>query len=215
MGCDIRAIGMKPSRRYVVAMSQISVEPNRRRDPQETRALVLDMAIEVLVEKGAQGLTLDAVVERLPFSKGALLHHFPSKMALLEGVIDRLGEDLVAQVEARAAMDPQPYGRAARAYLDTVISGVMTPRDVSIGRAALGACAIEPSLSQRWAGWVNRARQDDPGDAVGADDALLLRLVADGLWMSDVFEIYGISEEQRRALASLLLPKMPGQETGR
>lgn len=195
-------------------MSQISVEPNRRRDPQETRALVLDMAIEVLVEKGAQGLTLDAVVERLPFSKGGLLHHFPSKMALLEGVIDQLGEEFVAQVEARAAMDPLPYGRSARAYLDTVISGVMTPRDVSIGRAALGACAIEPSLSERWAGWMNRARQDDPEDAVGADDALLLRLLADGLWMSDIFGTYKVTDEQRRALAQVLMPKSIETEAG-
>ena len=50
----------------------------RRRAPEATRAEIIDMAIEVAADQGAMGLTLDAVVSRLPFSKGALLHHFPT-----------------------------------------------------------------------------------------------------------------------------------------
>ena len=71
----------------------------RRRTPEATRAEILNTAIEVVAEKGPLGLTMDAVVERLSFSKGALLHQFPSQTALLEGMIDRLGESFVAQIE--------------------------------------------------------------------------------------------------------------------
>ena len=70
----------------------------------------------------------------------------------------------------------------------------------------MAACAIEPSLAQRWNGWVDKVKQDDPDDPVGADDALMLRLIADGLWMSDLFGTHRVSPEQRKALVSLLTP---------
>lgn len=177
----------------------------RRRTPEATRAEILNMAIEVVAEKGPLGLTMDAVVERLSFSKGALLHHFPNKALLLEGMIDLLGESFLAQIADYAAKDPEPYGREARAYLRAVISEPVTERDVSIGRAALAACAIDPSLAKRWGAWMKKAQKSDPSDVAGSDDALIMRLLADGLWMSDLFGTYEISPDQRRAMASLMM----------
>jgi len=177
----------------------------RRRMPEETRAEILETAIEVLAEKGPLGLTLDAVVERASFSKGALLHHFSNKAALLEGVIDHLGASFVAQIEAYAAKDTVAYGRGARAYLRAVIDEPVTEQDVSIGRAALAVCAIDPALAKRWGEWMKKARDGDPQDAAGSDDTLIMRLLADGLWMSDLFGTYEISVEQRQALATLMM----------
>lgn len=178
----------------------------RRRAPDTTRAELIEKALEVVAEVGAKGFTLDAVAARTTVSKGALLHHFPSKMALLEGVVDHLGEMFTQAILTEAARDPQPYGRLARAYLRVTINDAVTPDDMSIGRAILAACAVEPSLRDRWTAATAAARADDPTDPVGADDALLLRLVADGLWMSDIFGVYKVSPQQRQALLSLLTP---------
>ena len=178
----------------------------RRRAPEATRAEIIDMAIEAAAEQGAMGLKLDAVVARLPFSKGALLHHFPTKLALLEGVIDHLAGEMTAQVLEEAGRDPNPYGRNARAYLRATVNDPVTERDVSIGRAALVACAVEPGLMRRWRAAMRALAEDDPGDPAGKDDALMLRLIADGLWMSDLFGTHEVSPEQRRALLSLLTP---------
>lgn len=178
----------------------------RRRAPDTTRAELIEKALEVVAEVGAKGFTLDAVAARTTVSKGALLHHFPTKMALLEGVVDHLGEMFTQAILTEAARDPQPYGRLARAYLRVTINDAVTPDDMSIGRAILAACAVEPSLRDRWTAATAAARADDPTDPVGADDALLLRLVADGLWMSDIFGVYKVSPEQRQALLSLLTP---------
>ncbi|WP_313472231.1 TetR family transcriptional regulator [Brevundimonas sp.] len=178
----------------------------RRRAPEATRAEIIDMAIEAAAEEGATGLKLDAVVARLPFSKGALLHHFPTKLALLEGVIDHLASEMTAAILAEAARDPNPYGRNARAYLRATVNEPVTERDVSIGRAALVACAVEPSLIARWRAAMQALAADDPADPAGKDDALMLRLIADGLWMSDLFGTHEVSPEQRRALLSLLTP---------
>ncbi|MNU83684.1 Bacterial regulatory protein, tetR family [compost metagenome] len=186
----------------------------RRRAPEATRAEIIDMAIEVAADQGAMGLTLDAVVSRLPFSKGALLHHFPTKLALLEGVIDHLAEQMTAQVLEEAGRDPNPYGRNARAYLRAAVNDPVTERDVSIGRAALVACAVEPGLIVRWRAAMRALAEDDPADPAGKDDALMLRLIADGLWMSDLFGTHEVSPEQRKALLSLLTPGVLLAEAG-
>ena len=186
----------------------------RRRAPEATRAEIIDMAVEVAAEQGAMGLTLDAVVARLPFSKGALLHHFPTKLALLEGVIDHLAGEMTAQVLEEAGRDPNPYGRNARAYLRATVNDPVTERDVSIGRAALVACAVEPSLIARWRAAMRTLAEDDPIDPAGKDDALMLRLIADGLWMSDLFGTHEVSPEQRKALLSLLTPGVLLAEAG-
>ncbi|RZJ28807.1 MAG: TetR family transcriptional regulator [Brevundimonas sp.] len=178
----------------------------RRRAPETTRAEIIDKALEVAAEEGALGFTIDAVAARTSVSKGAILHHFPTKMALLEGLVDHLGAMFTEAVLAEAALDPQPYGRQARAYLRVTINDAVTSEDASIGRAILVACAIEPSLRQRWARAVELVKAEDPTDPVGADDALLLRLVADGLWMSDLFGVHEVSPAQRQALLSLLTP---------
>ncbi|WP_425985703.1 TetR/AcrR family transcriptional regulator [Brevundimonas sp. TWP1-2-1b1] len=181
----------------------------RRRAPDDTRAEIIDKALEVAAELGASGFTLDAVAARTSVSKGALLHHFPSKLSLLEGMVDHLGQMHTDGILAEAARDPEPYGRNARAYLRSTVTEPVTPQDVSIGRVIMAACAIEPSLAKRWGGWIDRVKVDDPGDPVGADDALMLRLIADGLWLSDLFGLHEVSAEQRRALLSLLTPGHP------
>lgn len=181
----------------------------RRRAPDDTRAEIIEKALEVAAELGASGFTLDAVAARTTVSKGALLHHFPTKIALLEGMIDHLGEMHVQSILAEAARDPEPYGRNARAYLRATVNEPFTPQDVSIGRVVMAACAIEPALSQRWNGWIDKVKADDPSDPVGADDALMLMLIADGLWMSDIFGTHQVSPDQRQAMLSLLTPGHP------
>ncbi len=181
----------------------------RRRAPDDTRTEIIDKALEVAAELGASGFTLDAVAARTTVSKGAVLHHFPTKIALLEGMIDHLGQLHTDGILAEAARDPEPYGRNARAYLRATVTEPVTPQDVSIGRIVMAACAIEPALALRWKGWIDRVKADDPSDPVGADDALMLRLIADGLWMSDLFGLHQVSAEQRQALLSLLTPGHP------
>lgn len=181
----------------------------RRRAPEDTRAEIIEKALEVAAELGASGFTLDAVAARTTVSKGALLHHFPSKLALLEGMVDHLGRMHTEMILAEAARDPEPYGRNARAYLRATVNDPVTPQDVSIGRVIMAACAIDPTLVQRWSRWIDKVKVDDPSDPVGADDALMLRLIADGLLMSDLFGFQSISPEQRKALLSLLTPGHP------
>jgi AcrR family transcriptional regulator len=67
-----------------------------------TRGRLLDAAAECLAELGYSGTTTIAVCERAGVSRGAQLHHFPSKEALLTGAVQHLGATRDAAVRARA-----------------------------------------------------------------------------------------------------------------
>jgi AcrR family transcriptional regulator len=59
-----------------------------------TRALLLEATIAALVEQGYRGTTTLAVERRAGVSRGARIHHFTNKAALLAGVADYLYEQL-------------------------------------------------------------------------------------------------------------------------
>lgn len=53
-----------------------------------TRARILHAAVEVLGESGYAGCSMRAVAKRAQISQAGLLHHFPSKVALLSAVFE-------------------------------------------------------------------------------------------------------------------------------
>src|SRR3954447_15333123 len=65
-----------------------------------TRERILDSASELVREVGSGRLTLDAVAERSGLSKGGLLYNFPSKDALLQGMVERMIDEVSAEKES-------------------------------------------------------------------------------------------------------------------
>lgn len=64
------------------------------------RARLLEATVELLVERGFAGTTTTLVSERAGVSRGAQLHHFPTKNALVVAAVEHLtvvrGAELVA-----------------------------------------------------------------------------------------------------------------------
>lgn len=56
----------------------------------ETRARVLEAALDCLAELGYGGTTTTAVAERAGVSRGAQLHHFPTRASLIAAAVDHL-----------------------------------------------------------------------------------------------------------------------------
>lgn len=80
----------------------------QRRD--ETRRALLDAAVESLIQVGFQRTTTLEVQRRANASRGALLHHFPSKAELLVAAVDHLAEMRARELKMFAAQLPE--GRA-------------------------------------------------------------------------------------------------------
>jgi AcrR family transcriptional regulator len=74
----------------------------------ETRAALLDAALECLVELGYAATSTPEIARRAGVSRGAQLHHFPTKAGLLAAAVDRLLERRLA--EFRKAFADLPPG---------------------------------------------------------------------------------------------------------
>lgn len=64
-----------------------------------TRTLILDAAVECLVAEGYERTTTIAVQLRAGVSRGRLLHHFPSRTALLIAAAQHLAVTRIAEME--------------------------------------------------------------------------------------------------------------------
>ena len=91
------------------------------RVPQEERsramrARLLEATVDLLVERGFAGTSTTLVSERAGVSRGAQLHHFPTKNDLVVAAVEHLTE--IRGSELAAAADRLPEQRTTRAVLD-------------------------------------------------------------------------------------------------
>jgi AcrR family transcriptional regulator len=92
-------------------MPEPKLDPVRRPRTQqqrreETRRALLDAAVESLIEVGFSHTTTLEVQRRAGVSRGALLHHFPSKAELLVAAVDHLAEMRAKELKAFAQQLP-------------------------------------------------------------------------------------------------------------
>jgi AcrR family transcriptional regulator len=77
-------------------------QPRRRTQAQRremTRTAILDATIDVLVKRGYAGLTTEAIVRKAGVTRGAHAHYFTSKADLLVQALDRLSQQMRAEVQ--------------------------------------------------------------------------------------------------------------------
>ncbi len=71
--------------------------PERTKDPDATRARLLECAFQEIYEHGYGGTSVDRILSKTGLTKGALYHHFGSKAALAHAVIDEVIEGWIAE----------------------------------------------------------------------------------------------------------------------
>ena len=150
----------------------------RRQDySSSTKRALLDNATTLFTDHGYAGTSLDEVVAAARVTKGALYHHFPSKLALFESVFLRLQETTTKQIEKRISASKDPWERAQtglEAFLEVCREPQFRRICLQEGPVALG--------HERWAeaerasslGLVKRTVDDllaDLGGASGLTDA--------------------------------------------
>ena len=63
----------------------------RKKHPEETVQLILDVAFRLFMEKGYEHTSIQDIIDHLGgLSKGAIYHHFKSKEDILFAVTDRM-----------------------------------------------------------------------------------------------------------------------------
>jgi AcrR family transcriptional regulator len=104
----------------LMSVTQRERHPARVRQQERTRAMrqrLLDACIDCLVEHGWSGTSTTLVSQRAGVSRGAQLHHFPTKEALVVAAVEHLTDVRGAELEAAAGNLPSGRQRT-RAVLD-------------------------------------------------------------------------------------------------
>ena len=173
----------------------------RKKHPEQVRRQLLTAMASLVSERGADAITLDAVARRAGVSKGGLLHHFPSRTALLDALFEELWKRFHSRYERGVESDPEPVGRAARAYLHTCDPAWEAEDDEQlwnlVGVVMLGVSEFRER-------WVERSRAEMPyDDGVDLEEQarmMICRLAADGLWLNTVLGLYAMPPELRAAV---------------
>ena len=162
----------------------VSLECNvvRRKNPAAVRSALIQAATAAIAREGFARLTVDGVAKAAGVTKGGLFHHFPSKQALIEGVLSEMLATGGRRIEMAMATDPEPHGSFTRAYL----TGVLSERDPVETEMSRGLCIAmlgDPTLQSSWSEWmaaevVRHAETDDNPRCA------LARLAADGIWLA-------------------------------
>ncbi len=103
-----------------MASNETTPKPVRRTQAERratTRAALLDATIECLVEFGYSDTTTNRIVERAGVSRGAQVHHFPTKAELVAEAVRHLAERRRDEFRSEAATLPEGPDRV-RSALD-------------------------------------------------------------------------------------------------
>ena len=97
-----------------------------RRSPVPPRVRIIDAALTVFGAHGVEATAVQAVADEAGMSKQALLHHFPSKELLRQGVYERIAQHLRDQIPSAAAELVSRSHDRYRALLQVALSGFET-----------------------------------------------------------------------------------------
>ena len=169
-----------------------------------TRDELLDAAMRIVLRDGPGRLTLDAVAKESGRSKGGVLYHFPTKDALIAGMIAGYLDGFAASIARHHAADPDDGpGRLLRAYVNASMDE--DPLEPHVGVGMLAAIAANPALldpvKEHDRAWRERLAAD------GVDPAVteVIRLTVDGLVFADFFGIGQPPEPLRESIRRELL----------
>lgn len=85
----------------------------RRQDySSSTKRALIESATELFTERGYAGTSLDEVVAAARVTKGALYHHFASKLALFESVFLQIQKDSTDEISQVLSKVKDPWERA-------------------------------------------------------------------------------------------------------
>ncbi|HYL01738.1 MAG TPA: TetR/AcrR family transcriptional regulator [Steroidobacteraceae bacterium] len=183
------------------------------------RDRLLDAAERVVVESGATHLTLDAVAKSAGVSKGGLLYHFPSKEALLEGMLSRHFQDVEAEVArrlARRAQKPARRGnggarRTARPSRADVFSErvrvllELHPERPAVGAAMLAASADNPEHVAVCRAQYRKLLDEFARLPGGFEGSALVLLAVQGLLFVELLHLSPYTPQERSRLVRALL----------
>lgn len=173
-----------------------------------TRTLIIEAAIKCFVDMGYSSTTTTAIAERAGLSRGAMLHHFPSKVDIVRAAVEYLHAKRLKAFK-RAVQRTVPGADRIRTNLDAYWQHVRHPMFVAFFELMVAARTdpelaeiLRPAQEAFEDEWHTTARElftewhtDDRTFDVALD---LTRYVLEGMAIS--FLVHKENERDRRVL---------------
>lgn len=173
-----------------------------------TRTLIIEAAIKCFVDLGYSSTTTTAIAARAGLSRGAMLHHFPSKVDIVRAAVDYLHAKRLKAFR-RAAQRSPTGGDRLRANLEAYWQHVRHPLFVAFFELVVAA-RTDPELAeilrpaqeafeQEWHRTAREVFTEWHTDDATFDVALdLTRYVLEGMGIS--FLVHKETERDRRVV---------------
>ena len=178
---------------------------SRRRNAQETRAIIFEAASKILRNEGLSSLTIAKVASEAGLSKGGLLYHFPNKLSLIEALFNYHNNRFEQRLEQLTLQEGNQPGSWLRAYAKASLEQVLDQDTASLYFALFAAeekyASAHKLMRQKYQVWQQTliANSDD------VTWATVLRLAIDGLWFTEMHHYAPLPEAQRQAVIDIIL----------
>lgn len=163
-----------------------------RKNLTTTKECIIKAAMSIARIKGARHLTIDAVTIKAKLSKGGVLYHFPSKNALLIGLVAHMISTMRGRLDAHRKhfeSGPNPTLHALTAILEDILEDRL-----SVPIALLAAGAEDPELLEPARTEINNIWQSIKSETTDVPHALVIWSALEGLHYMDLL---GIAPEGR------------------
>ncbi|WP_018610205.1 TetR/AcrR family transcriptional regulator [Uliginosibacterium gangwonense] len=153
---------------------------------ERSRKAILQAALAIIARDGPRQLTFDAIARESGISKGGVMHQFPTKMAVLKGLLDyqiEYFEDFSRQY--RASLEPTQAQASLATQIATMRETVINPH--SVAYAIMAALAEDPTLMSIVRSSSAEKIQAIKAETTDPDLALLRWSAAMGLALSTMF----------------------------
>ena len=177
----------------------------QRRRAVVTRDLILDACSRILQRDGLTSLTLDAVAVEAGLSKGGLLYHFPSKVALIEALFQHNIDRFNLRLHEIVCTEERGPGGWLRAYARASIEQITDPANASLYASLFAAGERYPTVLALMRQSYDRWQAEIEACGFDPTTALLVRLAVDGFWFTEMYQFAPLDLTQRGAVLTAIL----------
>lgn len=168
------------------------------RTTHDSKSDILRAALALIRRSGASSLTIEAVAVEAGFSKGGVLYNFPTKDALITGMVEFLAGQFAAEVAAARERNLTCGSPTLAAMVDVSEGWLREHRDVA--QAILATKADRPNLSKPFLGVKERLKAAIENEVADKGRAWAIWACLDGLHFCEAHCVTIFSDTERAAI---------------
>lgn len=140
--------------------------------------------MELILDGGLPAVTLSSVCKRAGISKGGLMHHYPSKEALVDAFVSRSSDECLSEIHEHLEPIARGSGKRTKAFVDLMLKDpAMCRPESSREIAAVMIALMQGQMISHAEDFYHRLADQLRGDGVSQAIIELMVASVDGLWL--------------------------------